>query len=260
MLAKKYLRHPVFIAIGDRKGKANTNIEQRIEMIPEARKKTRLVEIVTSDEAPFIVFCNSKKMCDQLARHLGKQQLKCRSCLCLSPLLLVVGFFVLMCFAGLLFLDTSNVTNTVLHGGKIQETREANLEAFKVLRLVYCAIRFLILLLIAQAGAFTVLIATDVVGRGIDIPDVQQVINYEMPADIEKYQHRIGRTGRAGKTGIATSFVTDADTAIYFDLKAMLESVGMEVPAELARHEASKVKPGSVPDKPKRSSVIFAKR
>jgi hypothetical protein len=100
------------------------------------------------------------------------------------------------------------VTCTVLHGGKIQETREANLEGFK-------------------DGTYDVLVATDVVGRGIDISGVQQVINYEMPSDIEKYQHRIGRTGRAGKTGIATSFLTEADTQIFFDLKNMLTASNM---------------------------------
>lgn len=96
----------------------------------------------------------------------------------------------------------------MLHGGKIQETREASLEGFK-------------------DGTYQVLVATDVVGRGIDIPNVQQVINYEMPSDIEKYQHRIGRTGRAGKTGIATSFLTDADSHIFFDLKNMLQASNM---------------------------------
>jgi superfamily II DNA/RNA helicase len=52
-----------------------------------------------------------------------------------------------------------------------------------------------------------VLIATDVASRGLDIKDVTHVINYDAPTNYEDYIHRIGRTGRAGKTGIALTFV-----------------------------------------------------
>ena len=52
------------------------------------------------------------------------------------------------------------------------------------------------------------LIATDVAGRGIDVPDVALVINYDMPATVEAYTHRIGRTGRAGRKGAAITFLT----------------------------------------------------
>jgi len=52
-----------------------------------------------------------------------------------------------------------------------------------------------------------VLIATDVAARGLDIPNVSHVINYELPSTYEDYIHRIGRTGRAGKTGKALTFV-----------------------------------------------------
>lgn len=55
---------------------------------------------------------------------------------------------------------------------------------------------------------FNVLVATDVAGRGIDVPDVAAVINYDMPHTIEGYTHRIGRTGRAGKKGFAVTFLT----------------------------------------------------
>lgn len=55
---------------------------------------------------------------------------------------------------------------------------------------------------------YNVLVATDVAGRGIDVPDVAAVINYDMPHGIENYTHRIGRTGRAGKSGYAVTFLT----------------------------------------------------
>jgi len=67
----------------------------------------------------------------------------------------------------------------VLHGGKTQDAREASIEGFREKR-------------------FNVLLATDVAGRGIDVPEVGLVVNYQMPATIEAYTHRIGRTGRAG--------------------------------------------------------------
>lgn len=52
------------------------------------------------------------------------------------------------------------------------------------------------------------LVATDVAGRGIDVPDVALVVNYDMPGNIEMYTHRIGRTGRAGRKGVAVTFLT----------------------------------------------------
>ena len=87
--------------------------------------------------------------------------------------------------------------------------------------------------------------ATDVAGRGIDVPNVALVINYDMPLTIEAYTHRIGRTGRAGKKGDATTFLTMGDTEVFFDLKKFLEESKASVPRELANHEASKQKPGA---------------
>jgi ATP-dependent RNA helicase DDX23/PRP28 len=116
--------------------------------------------------------------------------------------------------------ERSGRTCVVLHGGKTQEQREENLETFR------------------QGGV--VMVATDVAGRGLDIPDVAHVINYDLPTrSIEGYQHRIGRTGRAGKSGYATSFITDEDEGIMPALKAYLESTGNVVPDRLARHPAA---------------------
>lgn len=55
---------------------------------------------------------------------------------------------------------------------------------------------------------YNILVATDVAGRGIDVTDVALVVNYDMPNTIENYTHRIGRTGRAGKKGVAITFLT----------------------------------------------------
>src|SRR6266403_4522550 len=57
-------------------------------------------------------------------------------------------------------------------------------------------------------GKITYLVATDVVGRGIDVTNISHIINYDLPHDPENYVHRIGRTGRMGADGIAIAFVT----------------------------------------------------
>jgi ATP-dependent RNA helicase DDX23/PRP28 len=194
LLAKKFLRNPIFLAVGDRAGAASTNVTQRVEwMGSDNQKKTRLLEILNEDLAPFIIFMNAKKACDSLSRYLTQAGFK----------------------------------STVVHGGKIQAQREANLAGFK-------------------AGEYDVLVATDVIGRGIDISGVEQVINYELPKTIDKYTHRIGRTGRAGRKGVATSFLTNEDTDIMFDLKNMLISSHNLVPLELSRHEGAKNPPGTI--------------
>jgi len=108
----------------------------------------------------------------------------------------------------------------VLHGGKSQEEREKNLDSFR------------------RGGV--ILVATDVAGRGLDIPNVKYVINYDMPTrSIDNYCHRIGRTARAGAEGFATSFITNEDEGIMAALKSYLESVGAPVPDKLARHPAA---------------------
>ncbi|KAJ0240124.1 DEAD-box ATP-dependent RNA helicase 21 [Hirschfeldia incana] len=200
-LARKYLRNPVVVTIGTA-GKATDLITQHVFMMKESDKFFRLQKLL--DELPdktAIVFVNTKKNCDSIAKNLDK-----------------AGYRV-----------------TTLHGGKSQEQREISLEGFRAKR-------------------YNVLVATDVVGRGIDIPDVAHVINYDMPKNIDAYTHRIGRTGRAGKSGVATSFLTLHDTEVFYDLKQMLVKSNSAVPPELARHEASRIKPGTVPDRPPRHS------
>lgn len=76
----------------------------------------------------------------------------------------------------------------VIHGNKSQGQRQRALEQFK-------------------RNQISVLVATDVASRGLDIPDVSHVINFDMPATYDDYVHRIGRTGRAGKPGVALTFV-----------------------------------------------------
>ena|SRR6218665_189404 len=75
-------------------------------------------------------------------------------------------------------------------------------------------------------GRATVLVATSVAARGLDIPEVKHVINYDMPSTIEEYVHRIGRTGRCGNLGRATSFFDpERDSALARPLVKVLVDV-----------------------------------
>lgn len=127
-----------------------------------------------------------------------------------------------------------------LHGGKGQEQREYALASLK-------------------NGSKDILVATDVAGRGIDIKDVSMVINYDMAKTIEDYTHRIGRTGRAGKNGIAISFCTKDDSPLFYDLKQLiLSSPISNCPPELMNHPEAQHKPGTVVTKKRREEKIFA--
>ncbi|PNY28651.1 Pre-mRNA-splicing ATP-dependent RNA helicase PRP28 [Tolypocladium capitatum] len=112
-----------------------------------------------------------------------------------------------------------------LHGSKTQEQREAALGS-------------------VRSGQTQVLVATDLAGRGIDVPDVSLVVNFNMASSIESYTHRVGRTGRAGKSGVAITFLGNEDADVMYDLRQMLsKSAISKVPEELRRHESAQSKP-----------------
>jgi ATP-dependent RNA helicase RhlB len=78
-----------------------------------------------------------------------------------------------------------------------------------------------------MAGKFPILVATDVAARGLDIEDLEMVINYDMPQDFENYVHRIGRTARAGKGGKAITLASEGTSA---HLEAIERFIGMKIP------------------------------
>lgn len=109
-----------------------------------------------------------------------------------------------------------------------------------------------------KTGTKDILVATDVAGRGIDIQNVSVVINYDMAKTIEDYTHRIGRTGRAGKNGIAISFLTKEDSHLFYDLKLVIKSSPIShCPPELERHPDAQNKPGTVLNKRKKEEKLF---
>lgn len=84
-------------------------------------------------------------------------------------------------------------------------------------------------------GTCPLLVATDVAARGLDIPNVELVINYTFPLTIEDYIHRIGRTGRAGKTGMSYTFFQATDKSHAGELQQVLKQAGQDVPDALMK-------------------------
>ncbi|VDM69242.1 unnamed protein product [Strongylus vulgaris] len=117
-----------------------------------------------------------------------------------------------------------------LHGGRSQTDRT---NVFRELRMGQCQI----------------LVATDLVSRGIDISNITHVLNYDFPGDIEEYVHRVGRTGRAGRSGEAMTFISWGDRMHAAGLISILEESHQEVPRALRRLAARHVekKARSVP-------------
>ncbi|KAM7365252.1 hypothetical protein PAMP_016196 [Pampus punctatissimus] len=113
------------------------------------------------------------------------------------------------------FLSQEKVPTTSIHGDREQREREQALADFR-------------------SGKCPVLVATSVAARGLDIPDVQHVVNFDLPNNIDEYVHRIGRTGRCGNTGRAVSFYDpDADGQLTRSLVTVLSKAQQEVPSWL---------------------------
>lgn len=89
-----------------------------------------------------------------------------------------------------------------------------------------------------KTGNTPILVATDVAARGLDIPRVAHVVNFDLPNDIDDYVHRIGRTGRAGKMGLATAFFNDSNLSMAKPLADLMQEANQEVPAWLTRYAA----------------------
>lgn len=115
------------------------------------------------------------------------------------------------------WLSMNGFPATAIHGDKVQMERERALKSFK-------------------SGFTPVLVATDVAARGLDIPHVAHVINFDLPKDIDDYVHRIGRTGRAGKSGLATAFFSEKNMPLAKPLVELMQEAKQEVPPWLAQY------------------------
>ena len=111
-------------------------------------------------------------------------------------------------------LQKEGIAADAIHGDKSQKERIEALDAFK-------------------AGKITVLVATDVAARGLDISDLPMVINYEIPSAPEDYVHRIGRTGRAGASGVAISFVSEDEEEYLANIEKLIKKTLIKEKAEI---------------------------
>jgi probable ATP-dependent RNA helicase DDX4 len=110
------------------------------------------------------------------------------------------------------FMSDKKISSTSIHGDRLQREREIALNEFK-------------------SGKRKVLVATSVAARGLDIPQVTDVINYDLPKNIDDYVHRIGRTGRVGNEGSAISFYdSQTDSELRPHLARILKDAGQTVP------------------------------
>ncbi|GLO63845.1 ATP-dependent RNA helicase RhlE [Vibrio sp. MACH09] len=104
------------------------------------------------------------------------------------------------------YLNEQGLTSAPIHGNKSQGARTKALANFK-------------------SGEVRILVATDIAARGIDIPQLPQVVNFDLPNVSEDYVHRIGRTGRAGETGKAISLVTSEEASELFGIERLIKKV-----------------------------------
>ena len=116
----------------------------------------------------------------------------------------------------------ANFTVSSMHGEQPQKERDAIMAEFR-------------------SGASRVMITTDIWGRGLDVQQVSLVINYDLPSNRELYIHRIGRSGRFGRKGVAINFVTDEDVRILRDIEqyysTQIDEVSDAAPVGSARME-----------------------
>jgi ATP-independent RNA helicase DbpA len=153
-------RRPTMVTVDEELGHADEVIEQLFfEVQKHERNMTLLALFEHYRPANAVVFCNTKKQCDEVAALLGEYDIEALA----------------------------------IHGDLEQRERDQVLVRF-------------------SNNSCPVLVATDVAARGLDIKSLAMVINYELPRDPQVYVHRIGRTGRAGETGLAMSIVVPAET------------------------------------------------
>tara|TARA_B110000444_G_scaffold126707_1_gene119264 strand:+ start:84442 stop:85800 length:1359 start_codon:yes stop_codon:yes gene_type:complete len=132
-------------------------------------------------------------------------------------------------------LDQSNISAAAIHGNKSQGARTKALAGFK-------------------NGSIPILVATDIASRGIDVDGITHVFNYDLPNEPESYVHRIGRTARAGRSGIAYAFCDDTESGYLVGIQQL---IGKEIPVNSDHpfHFIGAIpKPGQKPGKIKEKS------
>ncbi|XP_036426419.1 DEAD-box helicase 3 X-linked b isoform X3 [Colossoma macropomum] len=198
ILARDFLDDYIFLAVG-RVGSTSENITQKVVWVEESDKRSFLLDLLNATVIPNEV----QDSTGESREKPGKDSL-------------TLVFVETKKGADALedFLYREGYACTSIHGDRSQRDREEALHQFR-------------------SGRCPILVATAVAARGLDICNVKHVINFDLPSDIEEYVHRIGRTGRVGNLGLATSFFNDKNSNITKDLLDILVEAKQEVPSWL---------------------------
>uniref|UniRef100_A0A3B1K6Z7 RNA helicase n=1 Tax=Astyanax mexicanus TaxID=7994 RepID=A0A3B1K6Z7_ASTMX len=198
ILARDFLEEYIFLAVG-RVGSTSENITQKVVWVEESDKRSFLLDLLNATVIPSEVQENAT----ETPERPGKDSL-------------TLVFVETKKGADALedFLYREGYACTSIHGDRSQRDREEALHQFR-------------------SGRCPIMVATAVAARGLDISNVKHVINFDLPSDIEEYVHRIGRTGRVGNLGLATSFYNDKNSNITKDLLDILVEAKQEVPSWL---------------------------
>ena len=198
-LAEEFLKDPVRVSIGSQDLTANHQITQHVEVVEPMEKEKRLPQLLAK---------YAKELKGQGGANGGAARI------------IVFALYKKEAARVEQTLQRLGHKALAIHGDMTQEQRTRALQAFK-------------------EGSTPLLVATDVAARGLDIPDVELVLNYTFPLTIEDYIHRIGRTGRGGKTGISHTLFTMQDKAHAGALQNVLREASQEVPDALLRFGSS---------------------
>ncbi|ELU44676.1 DEAD-box protein abstrakt [Rhizoctonia solani AG-1 IA] len=192
--AQQSLIQPILVNVG-RAGAANLDVLQVVEYVKQEAKMVYLLECLQKTPPPVIIFSENKNEVDDIQEYL-----------------LLKGVEAVAIHGSKCKVIHTQYTSSWLNYWAAQEERQYAIKSFK-------------------SGAKDVMVASGVASKGLDFNDIQHVIIFSMPKEIEDYVHQIGRTGRSGKTGIATTFV-NMNTAeqTLLDLKYLLMEASQKVP------------------------------
>ncbi|RLV92583.1 Pre-mRNA-splicing ATP-dependent RNA helicase [Spathaspora sp. JA1] len=202
-ITHEYLQNPAYVYIGGAMDdQASDTIEQKFEYLPIPEDKE-------FDKLRF------GKLVQVVDKHMKSTS---------SPLIIIFANFRHICETLAQELSYKGYKDTVtIHGSKSQAMRESAIEEFR-------------------NGEARVLIATDVAARGIDIPNVTLVINFQMTKKFDEYIHRIGRTGRMGNFGLSHTFISEEDSDVFIPLKKFLIKRGKRLPDWLYNYKSQTVR------------------
>ncbi|KAK6163867.1 hypothetical protein DH2020_000731 [Rehmannia glutinosa] len=213
-LAQEYLTNPVRVRVG-KVSSPTANVSQILEKVAENEKARRFTEAHAyarrrTGARRLLRLARVKLVygmkIDRLLGMLVQAAAQSERCGHLFPLTIVFVERKSRCDEVAEALIQQGLQATALHGGRSQSERENALRDFR-------------------QGPTRILVATDVASRGLDVTGVAHVINLDLPKTMEDYVHRIGRTGRAGSTGQATSFYTDRDMYLVAQIRRAIQDV-----------------------------------